>query len=939
MRWLKYTFIGLTSLVIAAVAMLVTLLVLLDPNHLSAGLVHIVNRTTDNQLEITGPVGVDLSLSPSVKASGIHFKNATGDFEFSAADISLQVDLLSLWTKFMIVNELLIRDGVVSARQTPDEDKVDDDKTVKLKVPFIERLDIENLAIHYLLLDETEPMEIRLESLKKDDPAGAETVVLTGAGTIDAIAFKLEGESGTAANLLETDKPFPFKYQFDVMQAAIYAEGIITRHHGPVELDIGLHIEAPDMQGLLQLLHASAPDIGSLTATGRLAGTLAAPRLDDLQVKVSKDKVTLQVSGAVGNLLRAEGIQLDFSSDVTDAELLASLLPEQSPHFNSVKTVGKLSGAGDDLLLSDYTLEASGPAGHKLELAGSTRIVKAPQPLRDLKAMLSVATPDSAFARQFNEAIPLLGPLAGSARLSLVSDVLLVDKIKLTAGDKQTLQIDARGDIKLGVTADKIMLAGLMLDLGLQAPSTTSLTTLLGTDIPALGRIQATAHVSDSGGPTAITALDVKVDKGEDLQLAVNGSLAELEKLDGIDMKLELSASDLNTIGQVFDQPLPREGAVKYSGRITGSTANLRSNGRTNLRNTTIGTSLTASFTGKRPRVAGSISIPDLDLHDIGIYPEKLAAAADTSTPREFDQVADNQAAISEDVFSREPIDFSGLNAIDLDLELTINKLSSTAASIGDVYGHVILKDGKLDIKPMRYTIENDVLDHNVMIDSTSTPPTVHFFVSGDDIDLGLLFSSSARKTSPIRGTMTARADLKSRGHSPAELASHLDGEINIIAENARIDKSVMNLVTVDVIGWAISNMLSPNADVNIDCAIIIMHFNKGIGTSDLHVIDTPDTLIKIDSQLDLVKQTMNVAIVPEHKTRLFKTKKKPMKIYGPIANPQYELVSLTDFAHEAGRAWLLAPLTISTSLLESIAGLIVKPEEPKPGSCDKFLQ
>ena len=99
MRWLKYTFIGLTSLVIAAVAMLVTLLALLDPNHLSAGLVHIVNRTTDNQLEITGPVGVDLSLSPSVKASGIHFKNATGDFEFSAADISMQVDLLSLWTK------------------------------------------------------------------------------------------------------------------------------------------------------------------------------------------------------------------------------------------------------------------------------------------------------------------------------------------------------------------------------------------------------------------------------------------------------------------------------------------------------------------------------------------------------------------------------------------------------------------------------------------------------------------------------------------------------------------------------------------------------------------------------------------------------------------------------------------------------------------------
>ena len=83
----------------------------------------------------------------------------------------------------------------------------------------------------------------------------------------------------------------------------------------------------------------------------------------------------------------------------------------------------------------------------------------------------------------------------------------------------------------------------------------------------------------------------------------------------------------------------------------------------------------------------------------------------------------------------------------------------------------------------------------------------------------------------------------------------------------------------------------------------------------------------------------MNIAIVPEHKKRLFKTKKEPMEIYGPIANPQYKLVSLKDLAQETGRAWLLAPLTISTSLLESITGLIGKPEEPKPGSCDKYLK
>ena len=476
MRWIKYTFIGLTSLFIAVVAMLVTLVLLLEPNQLRDGLVAVVNRTTDNQLEINGPLQLDLSLSPSVKVSDIHFKNATEDFEFGAADISLQIDLLSMRTTYVIVHEILVKDGFINIRQTPDEVREDDDQARNVKIPFVERLQIENLVIHYWQPDETEPLEIRLASLQKDAPAGAETVVLTGTGMIDGIAFKLEGESGTAANLLTTDEPFPFNYHFDVMQATIHAEGRIIDPREAAELDITLQMEAPDVQGLLKLLHANAPDIGSLAATGRLTGSLGAPRLDDLELKASRDKVALQLSGTVGNLLSAEDIQFDFSTAIADAELLASLLPQQSSRFNSIKSAGKISGSGRDLLISDYSVDASGPGGLTLVLAGSFRVMGTTQPLRDVQATLSMTSPDTAFVHQFNETIPLMGPVAGTARLSMVSDVLLIDAIKLTAGDKQKLQIDARGVIKLRMAAAENRLDGLTLDIDLQAllPMTAS---------------------------------------------------------------------------------------------------------------------------------------------------------------------------------------------------------------------------------------------------------------------------------------------------------------------------------------------------------------------------------------------------------------------------------------------------------------------------------
>jgi len=941
MRWLKYSFIALGSVLIAGVAMLVTLALLLDQNQLRDGLVYVVNHSTANQLQVNGPLVLDLSRSPTLQVSDVYFKTAADRIELSAAEIRLQVDITSLWSHYLIVPELIVRDGLVNVRQLPEKAGTEDKsfEPIEARIPTVGKLLVENLVINYSRPGVTEPLNINIRSLKKDARPDKAQVALTGVGSIEGTPFRLEGESGTAEALLTKDEAFPFNYDFEVLQAVIHAEGRITNPRKAAEFDTTLQINVADLQDILEMLQIDAPDMGSLEATARLTGILDAPRLDDIDLKLSKDKVAVQLSGSVGNLLAADDMQLEFSGSIADAALLAWLLPEQSPRFNSVKSSGKFSGSAGALLLSDYTLDAADSSGHKLELAGSTRIIDASQPLRDLKATLSIAAPDTAFARQFNAVIPLLGPVTGAARLSMASDVLQIDDIKLVSGNRQKLQLAAKGNANLSITPARVALAGLDLDVDLQAASTAAFTDIAGTDIPALGTLKGSAHVSNASGVVAITALDLNVNKGNDVQLALNGSLANLEKRTGLDMKIDLSVTDLNAIGQLFDHSLPEEGVVKYSARARGSLEQIHINGRASLRHTTITTDLTAAFTGKRPRIAGSVTIPDLDVHDIGIHPEKRAATASTPASETFEQAAGVQAAEAGKLFSKESIDFSGLSTVDLDVEITINKLSSTPRSFADLYARVLLDNGRLNIKPLKYSVDDDMINSNIVIDSSSRPAAVSLLVSGDDIDLGLLLASDAGKTPPVRGTMTARVDLKSRGQSPAELAANLDGTIDIVTENARIAQSAVKLLNVDVIGWTISNILSPKKDVVIECGIFIMHFNKGIGTTDLQIIDTPDTLIRIDAGLDLANETMDVAIVPEHKVRLFKLKKDPIKIYGPIATPQYELVSAKDLAQEASRTWLLAPLTISTGLLSSIAGLIVEPDDPEPGSCDKFLQ
>ena len=545
---------------------------------------------------------------------------------------------------------------------------------------------------------------------------------------------------------------------------------------------------------------------------------------------------------------------------------------------------------------------------------------------RDIGDLLHISLPDVG-------PVSLNGQYSGSIASSSVKG------LHLQIGAPKQLQIDARGEIKLAALDGDKPLAGMDLDITFEAPSTASLTVITGTEVPALGRLKGSASIRDTSGVPAITALDINVQKGNDLRLTLNGVLADLEKMNGLDLKVDLFAADMNVIGQVFDLSLPKEGNIKSAGRIKGSLEQTRFTGRINLRNTTIETDLTGAFTGERPRLAGSITIPDLDVHDVGYYPDSRIEKINSATDEDYEWQPRNKKKTTKTtpLLSKEPFDLSGLNAIDLDVEVTIKKLSSNLASLNDAYSHIFLKNGKLDIKPLNYTVDGDVISVEATINSATNPPNVAMHITGDDIDMGLLLGDSAAKTAPIRGVMTAKADMSSRGQSAAELAANLDGHIYLVAENAKVRKGSLNLINVDVLGFVISNLVSLNKDANIGCTIFSMHFNKGMGKTDLFLMDTPDSLIRVDADVNLVNETMDIAILSEYKIRLFK-KTKPMKIYGPITNPTYEVVSLVDLTRETTRSALLAPLTITTGLLGNITGLIVKPDKPK-GSCDKFLQ
>lgn len=1016
MRWLKILTFTLAGFLAAFALLLISALLFVGNGDLSGIITRGVDQFTDHSIELDGPVTIDLSMSPILNASGIRFRMQDESVEVQADDLRLQLDIPSLADGHLLIREIAAHNTTVTvmlqADDTPDEKAGLD---IDLRAVTFDRIDIGNLAVDVFQPHEIEPLHLKLDVLQAQRNELGVLSPITARGSVDGEPFSLDGSVARGEADTAAGRSFIVDLRAGVLQSSLHASGELAGNGG-VEPSgaLALQLDIPDVQAVLQLFHIGMPALGALTATGRLAGTPDALRLDGLEASLAREGVNLTLQGAVDSLNSGSGVDLSYMLDITDATLLAWLLPDQLPQFHTLRANGSVVGDPGRLSVEVERLEALDNRGHALDASGKTLVLGDAPFVDDLQVAVSAAVPNLDYVRRFSEAVPKLGPVKATANVTMNDGVLaihdikatsttgksgrvnaegeighisfspqvdvsgmafkarvegvtakqigdafdldlpdigpvqaqanysgsdkqsVVSDLKLQAGHRGKVHLDASGDIHLGVMGSEKPLAGMSLDLALQAPNTADLSVLTGWYVAAYGGFNATAKVRDVNGLTALSSLDVRITRGNELNSQLTGSMGDLWNLADINMKFSMNAADLHALGVPFDMNLPREGAVIEKGVFRGSLEQLRYTSRTNLRNTTISTDVTVSYRGERPRFAGVIEVPNLDVHDVGWYPERRPRESSTMDAQTESIPGDQQPKETVPLFSKDTKDLSWLQAADLDLKVDINALGSTTAKIDDIFIHVLLNDGMLEIKPARLSIDDDVLTTNLALNAKPKIPTAALSVEGKDIDLGLLLKTTAERPAYMRGIMTTKSELNSKGRTTAELAANLSGSINILTENARVRKSDLDLVNLNVFGWVVSNVVSLKKDVDIGCAIFSVAFDNGVGGTEMFLIDTKDTLIRVDADVDFRDETMYVAILPERKIKLLRSR-KPMEIKGPITNPEYQVVSMKNLTMESSRAALLAPLTITGAVLENIAFILGVEDEPQ-GTCDQFI-
>jgi uncharacterized protein involved in outer membrane biogenesis len=437
-----------------------------------------------------------------------------------------------------------------------------------------------------------------------------------------------------------------------------------------------------------------------------------------------------------------------------------------------------------------------------------------------------------------------------------------------------------------------------------------------------LGHLQGSVNFSEVDGRWGIKKLDL-ASTGSDLyQLKLDG---EADNSGKFELHSQLDVPDPAAFGAQLG--LDFTGYAAYQGRavITGNRSGFDYKGHWNLGRTENDTTLVISLVEGKPTIEGRFVIPDLYLPDIGINQrftvDADADAQEKANPhhREDEKSEAQTPATAESliVFPREPLDFSGLQHFNLDLEILIDDIIGVDYKIDKLDGRIKLTDGVLHISPMRMTFEGGTTDLDFLLDTRSTP-SFTLKVLADDLELGRSIAE-VQDVVPVEGKAHLNVDISGKGHSPHEMATDLSGEVSFSLENAKIPKVYIEFLSVDVMGWMARMVTFEDSYSTLHCTMTSFDIDQGVAKSKFLFADGPQLSIKGDATLDLGQETIDMTLFPTQKKRVTSST-STVKITGALADPDVDTsTSKAGTAAVVGAAVLVPQVVVPVFLIEQL--------------------
>jgi AsmA family protein len=473
----------------------------------------------------------------------------------------------------------------------------------------------------------------------------------------------------------------------------------------------------------------------------------------------------------------------------------------------------------------------------------------------------------------------------------------------------------------------------------------------------ATGRTGAVLQVSAPG--THPFPMEIQATAGN-ISLKAKGSVASLSSLDGANATFSLRGESLADLYKLVGVVLPETPPYALQGDLSHQAdvwAVKRIRGL-------LGTSdLTGELAYDRSRpvalLSGKVHSETLDFDDLGplvglptkvrvkqdgkaVLPRVAGAPAtpvpaagspaglpDKAPVKTVTRVADTRP--SGKVLPNATLDVKRLAAMDADVWYSAARIRhSQALPLDRLSVHVRLEKSVLRLEPLDLGLAGGQLTGLIHVDGNSEPAAVRAQLDAKQLQLNRLFPT-VKMTEGAWGRVNGRIDLQGRGNSTAAMLGTSAGSVALLMGSGEISNLLMEVLGLDG-GEIIKFFVRGDRNVELRCAAAAFDVKQGLMTTRNIVLDTADTVVQGEGQINLANETMDILLRPAPKDGSILSLRSPLKIGGTFAAPS----AGPEKAALAGRVGLAVALGAVNPLLALAATIETGPG--KDSDCQQAL-
>ncbi|UCD87461.1 MAG: AsmA family protein, partial [Desulfobacterales bacterium] len=635
--------------------------------------------------------------------------------------------------------------------------------------------------------------------------------------------------------------------------------------------------------------------LGPVKGEARITGTSKALSIDDIAISAGEQDVLLiECQGRVGK------IPLSGGEGVSDIAMISSVKAQKAPAFASFfgisfLDIGPLKG-------SFRFIDQEGIYGFKniqltigsqkslwLKGAGSFDLVTkdGSVSLGGLDAEVEASAPNlAAIPGAADLDLPDLRPLKLKAHIIDPDgrlDILDVKELTFDAGTEEDAFLRIRGQASGLRSSDQRVL-----EASFKATSKPWVIKILEGSAPKNHVVEGKLKIAGTPKHIRIDELEVGTTGPKRLYLEAEGTVKEIDGIHEFEGLIASGASHISVLESFLGIDVPPFGAPLLEGQITGNTKKASFKGTVRLGSSRFRTTLSHSLTKQRPRVTAKIVAPTVHLTDVGVYPKQ---AKDLPPEIESEPQPDKR------LFREESLPFHALQAIDLAIGVSVDKLTGEDFDLKNLNFDMSLDNGRLQVTPATVAYRSGLASIDFTIDDIGTNPEMALKVTAEDVDLGALLAPF-HESPFLSGQLNLIVDLKSVGKSPREIATALQGEFGMAVEKGKI-KRVVEFMGADAVDF-LTAVRSQEEYKDLHCMALRFVFEEGMGKSEMIYMETPNMYARGGGSIDLHTETMEIALVPEPK-KGFRGTTSPVHIKGPIGDPKVRKLPFREAARLFG--------------------------------------